>query len=89
MRYNDFKLGYIGQNPPDEHVSLIRSRAEYLNLVEHCVMIMCCTDDEAINLTDDTNKIVWITRENFIPFLTEVHLIRQLYEKLYLEALAS
>ena len=89
MRYDDFKLGYIGQNPPDERVSLIRSRDEYEALVHQCVMIVCCTDDKAIDLTDDTNKIAWVHRDNFINFLLELHLVRQLYEKLYLEALAS
>ena len=88
MRYNDFKLGYVGRKPHPEFNESIKED-HFVSLAEQCIMIMCFDDDEPSFSVGDANKIVWIPRENFIPFLIEIHSIRQLYEKLYLEALAS
>ena len=88
MRFDDFKLGYVGRNPRPEFNESI-NEDHFVSLAEQCIMIMCFTDDEPSFSVRDTNKIVWIPRENVVPFLTELCPLRQLYEKLYLEALAS
>jgi hypothetical protein len=89
MRYSDFKLFYIGLNPPDARLNTIQTQAEYDAVKNSGTMVMCCEDDTALKVSDDSGKIVWFPRERFLTLLGELHTFSLLFEKLYLEALDS
>ena len=88
MRYNDFKIGYVGHKPePEFKVSMTED--DYKSIVDHCIMVICFHDDEPLFHIGDTNKIIRMHREHLNMELPWIIGTCQLYEKLYLEALAA